>query len=212
MSARESREGVELGDDAQRARLSALLSRLATGDASAFEALYGATRTVLYRQALHLTKRRESAEEVLQESYIKVWRYARYYDAVRGVPMAWLSAIVRNQALDHLRMDLQPHRCGEEISPDLAALDESPEEVVDRSLQARRLAGYLSCLSAPQRQAISLSYFQDRTHSEISDVMQVPAGTVKSWVRRGLLKMKERILHDSKTSSAHFIRSSVSDG
>jgi len=176
--------------------LDALLSRIARGDAAAFEVLYNTTRPGLYRQALHLTKRREAAEEVLQESYLKVWRYARYYDAVRGVPMAWLCAIVRNQALDQMRVEARPQYATEEIPLDFALLEDGPEELVERRLQAQRLAGYLSCLSAPQRQAISLSYFQDQTHTEISDAMRVPPGTVKSWVRRGLIRMKESMLLD----------------
>jgi RNA polymerase sigma-70 factor (ECF subfamily) len=201
---------IDEGDG--HARLSALLSRIAHGDVVGFESLYAATRAALYRQALHLTRRRESAEDVLQESYMKIWRYARYYDAVRGRPMAWLSAIVRNQALDHLRLETKLEYLVEEISPDLVALEEGPEDVVDRSLQARKLASYLTCLSPPQRQAISLSFFQDHTHAEISDVMQAPEGTVKSWVRRGLLGMRRHMASESARDTAHITLSSVNEG
>jgi RNA polymerase sigma-70 factor (ECF subfamily) len=174
------------------ASLADLLSAGAEGDQRAFEQLYQRTSAKLHSVCFHLLRRKEPAEEVLQEAYLRIWRGARRYHPGRGVPMTWMISVARNAAIDRLR---QTRRQLQEVES--AQEDESfPEPVadlMDEVLQndpARALASCFETLDEVQRQAIVLSYCFGYGHEELADRLSVPLGTAKFWVRRGLLKLK----------------------
>lgn len=178
--------------------LAALLARVAAEDASALRTLYELTSAKLFGVALRILVRREWAEEALQESFVNIWRYAGDYRETLAAPLTWMAAIVRNRALDCLRRQRVVSSDGSsttvewtDVLDEVIAGDErDPADSALLSEQAKQLAVCLSRLDASQRQAVSLAYLRDQSHSEIAEQLAVPLGTVKSWVRRGLEKLK----------------------
>ncbi len=177
----------------ERHELSELLRVCAAGDSRAFERLYRLVAPRLYSLCLRLLRRRDLAEEVLQEGFVRIWRRAGDYDPGVASAMAWMSTIVRNHALDRLRS--RDVGLGESTVDgeglDFEAPDCDPEVLAGHSLAARRLADCLKLLQENQRQAIYLAYFHGQTHEEIAAFKNTPLGTVKAWVRRGVERLRQ---------------------
>lgn len=174
--------------------LAALLARVAGEDAAALRSLYDLTSSKLFGVALRILVKREWAEEALQDAFVSIWRYAGDYRESLAAPMTWMAAIVRNRALDVLRRQKTSAagqtEWSESLDEVLAGPDPDPADTALLSQEARRLAICMARLDANQRQAVALAYMRDQSHSEIAEVLKVPLGTVKSWVRRGLEKLK----------------------
>jgi RNA polymerase sigma-70 factor, ECF subfamily len=171
--------------------LTALIERIAKADAAALRELYDSAAPKLFGLALRILTRHEWAEEVLQESFVNIWRHAGDYRRGLSAPMTWMSAIVRNRALDHLRrVDTQETEWSDALDDLVASGEPDPETLSAVSLEARRLDGCMQQLEAAQRQAVALAYLRDQSHSEIAETLAVPLGTIKSWIRRGLAKLK----------------------
>jgi RNA polymerase sigma-70 factor (ECF subfamily) len=171
--------------------LTALLERVATEDAAALRELYDFAAPKLFGLALRILTRHEWAEEVLQDSFVNIWRFAGDYKRGLSAPMTWMSAIVRNRALDHLRrVNTQETEWSEALDDLVATGEPDPETLSAVSLQARLLDGCMQQLEPAQRQAVALAYLRDQSHSEIAETLTAPLGTVKSWIRRGLAKLK----------------------
>ena len=174
--------------------LAALLERVGGEDAAALRSLYDLTSSKLFGVALRILVKREWAEEALQDAFVNIWRYAGDYRESLAAPMTWMATIVRNRALDCLRR----HKTGtawqtewsETLDEVLAGTDPDPADTALLSEEARQLAICMARLDANQRQAIALAYLRDQSHTEIAQSLRVPLGTVKSWVRRGLEKLK----------------------
>jgi len=183
-------------DSSERsARLAALLSRVAMADQRAFEALYGLTSAHLYAVALRIVKEPSAAEEILQEAYVSVWHHAGSYDAARSQPITWLVSIVRNRCLDQLRrrdLDTVSLTTEDEDAPELDIADEgpSPADLLLRGAEAHSVRECVETLDAGQKQAIALAFYQGLSHAELARHMKQPLGTIKSWVRRGLERLK----------------------
>ncbi|MBI3452588.1 MAG: sigma-70 family RNA polymerase sigma factor [Rhodospirillales bacterium] len=172
-------------------RLTDLIAAAASGDRRAFADLYRATGAKLFGLALRILRRRDWAEEVLQEAFVNIWRHAGAYRPERGAPFAWLATIVRNRALDRLRrerpvvpLDDAPGR------ESWADPGKNPLDLALASAEARRLKACLDELDGPQRESIVLAYYEGRTHEELAARFAAPLGTVKSWIRRGLIRIK----------------------
>lgn len=177
---------------AQNARLAALLARCGIGEQRAFAELYEATSAKLFGVALRILRRQDWAEDVLQESYVNIWRHAADYAVAKSAPVTWMTSIVRNRALDWLRRP-RLESGGDEY--DIAVeswADDAPQpyESLARSTEGAALAHCLEMLDGRQRQSIALAFFHGLSHSEIAAHMREPLGTVKTWVRRGLEKLK----------------------
>ena len=160
-------------------------------DEQAFAALYRATSPKLFASAIRILRRRDWAEEVLQDSFINIWNHAAEYSEWKSAPMTWMTSIVRNRALDLLR------RPGSETSEDFETImelrmDENPGplEQTLAAADANRLAHCLKTLDARQRQSIMLAFFHGLTHSELATHLKQPLGSVKTWVRRGLQQLR----------------------
>jgi len=177
--------------------LAELIAASARGDERAFQRLYNATSDTLFGMALRILKRRDWAEEVLQESFVRVWRHAGRYDRNKGAAMTWLFRIVRNQALDWLapsRPDSFERAHGVAVDDLDDVLHDKPAsssevglaELVEYTHQAERVAACLAHLDAKQRQSIVLVFFHGLSHGDLASHMRQPLGTVKAWVRRGL--------------------------
>lgn len=173
-------------------RLGQLLSNCSLGDQAAFGELYEATSAKLFGVALRILKRRAWAEEALQDAYVKIWRHAGSFDASRGRPMTWMINVVRNQSLDLLRK--ADYRAPEdEWNPekDQRLSSENPEAQAETSEAMQRVLGCLGKLGEEQRDSILLSYHQGMTPTEVATRLERPVGTVKTWIRRGLIKVRE---------------------
>jgi RNA polymerase sigma factor (sigma-70 family) len=177
----------------RNARLMELLARTALKDQPAFADLYRLTSPHLYAVALRILRESAAAEEVLQESFVNIWHHAASYVAAKSQPLTWLTSIVRNRCLDHLRrrevetvtMD------DEEDGVTIAAEDPTPLEMLLSGADARAVRNCVEALEPGQKQAIALAFFQGLSHSELAAHLRQPLGTVKSWVRRGLERLRD---------------------
>jgi len=173
------------------ALLQDLLAASARRDRAAFSRLYQATSAKLYGVALRILRREDWAEEVLQECYVSIWTHAPDYRPGLAAPMTWMTSIVRNRCLDWLR------RPRLELADEDGALTEAAESdapgplaELERMKDAAALNRCLGELEGRQRQAIALAFYDGLSHAELAGHMREPLGTVKTWVRRGLLKLK----------------------
>ena len=173
--------------------LADLLARCALNDRKAFENLYQQSSPQLFGIVLRIVRDREYANDVLQEAFVKIWGNAGSFDTSKAKPMTWMGSIARNQAIDHLRR-LSKRPQGSEAIEDLFWLaDEGPgpDEQTHQSQEDSRLHECLEELQGQQKQAMLLAYFKGMTHEELAQHLDAPLGTVKSWVRRGLARLKQ---------------------
>ena len=170
--------------------LVALLDRSAGGDLPAFRSLYEATSAKLFGIVLRILHERGESEDVLQEVYTIVWRKAAEFDASRASPITWMATIARNRAIDRLRA--RGSRPTTTIEAAAEVRDERPgaDEILTASDEARRLNVALGKLDARHAAAIRSTYFDGLTYEALAEREGVPVGTLKSWVRRGLIRMK----------------------
>jgi RNA polymerase sigma-70 factor (ECF subfamily) len=175
--------------------LRALLARVATGDASAFRTLYDNTSPKLFGFALRILQRRELAEDVLQESFAAVWHSARDYRPHLSAPMTWMATIVRNKAFDALRatdraVEIDGADFDEAVLRALADPGATPIESLQMSRDAKALAGCMAQLDSTHRQVVGMAFFHDLSHSELAQQLALPIGTVKTWIRRSLERLR----------------------
>jgi RNA polymerase sigma-70 factor (ECF subfamily) len=176
-------------------RLAALLSRVALGDQAAFAEFYEVTSSHLYGVALRILRDPPAAEEILQEAYVNVWHHAGSYETAKSQPLTWLTTIVRNRCLDQLRrreLDTVTLTSDDDSAPayDIASDAMTPAEMLMAGSDARSVKDCVETLDAGPKQAIALAFYQGLSHSELAAHLREPLGTVKSWVRRGLERLK----------------------
>ena len=178
--------------DALAARLAGLLAQCALKNQRAFADLYQLTAAKLYGVALRILRRQDWAEEVLQECYVNIWNHAGDYAVAKSAPLTWMTSIVRNRCLDWLRRP-QTEATGEEYDIAVEAWQDDapgPMEQLVAASESAALARCLQQLEAKQRQSIMLAFFHGMSHSELAGHLKQPLGTVKTWVRRGLERLK----------------------
>jgi len=169
------------------ALLADLMHRGARGDQGAFRELYALTSPQLLALLMRMLRRRDLAEEVLQEAFLSAWHHAAEYSASKGRVMTWLVTIARNRALDQLRSIKRAA-----LAPGID-LEQLPDESIEPGygpIEARALAGCLEGLSDGQRRGVQLAYLDGLSHQEIALALRAPLGTVKAWVRRGLAALR----------------------
>jgi RNA polymerase sigma-70 factor (ECF subfamily) len=177
--------------DANRNLIAAALGRIPSGDRSAVQTVYRLTSAKLFGVALRIMGERSEAEDVLQEVYVTVWRKAADFDANRASPMTWLIAIARNRAIDRLRVTrhsrrMEPNVQADDVPDGAAGADGALENAQDHV----RLHGCLDGLAAHERGALRGAFFDGNTYEELAARMSVPLGTMKSWIRRAMIKLK----------------------
>ena len=175
------------------ARAALVEALVATGreDRAAFRTLYRLTSAKLFGVCLRICQDRSAAEDVLSDVYLLIWRRAGAYEPGRASPITWLATIARNRAIDWRRSSANRPSTSLDEAPDIA--DEEPS-AVDRLLRSEedlRLHLCLDQLDDKQRGAIRTAFFDGLTYAELAERDSVPLGTMKSWVRRGLLRLKD---------------------
>ncbi len=185
--------GRRIGMDAEalRSELAAALARVASGDRAALRLVYEMTSAKLFGVCLRILNDRSEAEDVLQDVYVTVWRKAGGFDPRLASPITWLVTIARNRAVDRQRAGKMGRRM-EPIDAAEAVSDPAPgaAEHVELIQQHQRLAGCLDELEERQAAAIRAAFLDGTTYEELAARMGVPLGTMKSWIRRGLLKLR----------------------
>ncbi|MBC3886616.1 sigma-70 family RNA polymerase sigma factor [Undibacterium griseum] len=171
------------------------LAAVARQDARAFHSLYQSTSSKLFSFALRILHKRELAEEVLQESYVNIWNSAASYQSSLAAPMTWMTTIVRNRAFDLLRrLDHTVEIDGDDFDMNVLQAMEgetvSPARHLELSQDAHALASCMARLENAHRQAMALAFFHDLSHSEVAQQLRLPVGTVKTWIRRSLDKLR----------------------
>ena len=175
-----------------RARLVQALLKVGEGDRSAFAEVYRNTSAKLFGICLRILSDRSEAEEVLQEAYVNVWRKAGAFDPERSSPITWLAALARNKAIDRLRsrragpVDGLSDEAYEVPDPGASALD-----TIEAGQDGQRLQRCMDTLEDKQAGAIRQAFFAGLSYPELASRQDLPLGTVKSWIRRGLLRLKE---------------------
>ena len=177
------------------ATLIALLDRIAQQDHAALKSLYEQCASKLYGLALRVVTNRDWAEDVLQESFLTIWRSAGDYRASLSPPMAWLGLVVRSRGLDMLRRRAADRshltqELDEVLADTLEGEQMSPLDTAQASEQAWALHQCLVQLDKRQREVVSLAYLRDLSHRELANQLKIPLGTAKSWIRRGLDQLR----------------------
>ncbi len=187
-------------------QLIALITRVAAGgdrdqasstpdSQAALRELYDLTSGKLYGVAMRVLGNRDWAEDVLQEAFLNIWRIAGDYRVALSPPMAWMGVIVRSRALDFRRRRASDRadasvELDDMLNDTLASDDANPMDTTDASEQAWALHECLRKLENKQREVVSLAYLRDLSHGELAQQLQLPLGTVKTWIRRGLDQLR----------------------
>lgn len=164
---------------------SALITRLQSGNAKAFEELYNRFSPNLLNILTSIVHDQMQAEDLLQDSFIKIWRNLHQYNSKKGRLFTWMSTIVRNCAFDYLQTFRQPHYCIDEISLERMGTVTPTYQTIDLAYWVN------SSLCPNQRQMVNLVYFQGYTHQEVSDEFGVPLGSVKTYLRQALNHLRK---------------------
>jgi RNA polymerase sigma-70 factor (ECF subfamily) len=177
--------------DANRKLIAAALGRIPKGDRAALQTVYRLTSAKLFGAALRILGTQAEAEDVLQEVYVTVWRKAADFDPNRASPITWLIAIARNRAIDRLRATRQNRR----MEPIEQAVEIADNTIpADRALEIAqdyaKLHGCLGGLEIRERDALHGAFFDGNTYEDLAARMKVPLGTMKSWIRRAMIKLK----------------------
>lgn len=179
------------GRSHERASLDEALRRCAAGDRVALRAIYDLEAPRMLGVALRLLRRRPLAEEAVHDTFVQVWQRAASFDPERGEARTWLYAVLRNRALNILRGESRTDLVEDFEPMGLVSSDESPETIALRLSDTGALKRCLDRLEPMRRQAILLAYVHGLSHGELAGRLGVPLGTMKSWIRRSLLSLRE---------------------
>jgi RNA polymerase sigma-70 factor, ECF subfamily len=174
-----------------QAELVWLLAAVAKGDQAAFERLYAATRAKLYGVLLRILGKPELADDVMQETYLKVWKMADSFDPTIASPITWMVAIARNRAIDIVRKksDLSIEDTPEAMS----AATDAPPPLARREMteELRRLLTCLGKLDPEKQRIVLLAYYSGWSREQLAQKLDIPVNTIKTWLRRSLLEIRE---------------------
>jgi len=173
------------------AELEALLSRCAAGDRAALEILYTRVAPILLAVLMRILRRRDAAEDALQDVFVSVWQRAHQFDPIRGRALAWLVSMARYRAIDMQRAARPAVALSDASALEPQLQSEGPLDAGEMLGTGALLLRCLEQIAAPQRRCLMLAYHEGLTHSEIARAVNEPLGTVKSWVRRSLLALRK---------------------
>jgi RNA polymerase sigma-70 factor (ECF subfamily) len=173
------------------------MKAIAAGDQLALERLYDRYHALVFALCLRVVKNRAEAEDVLVEVFQELWERSQRYDALRGSPLTYLSTLARSRAIDHLRV--RGRQSQRTISADAQTTDPAvspdpdPGLAADLLEQRQQVIDALESLDPIYRQAVELSFYDGLSHSEIAARLNKPLGTVKTYIRQGLIRLRDRL-------------------
>ena len=167
-----------------------LLAAVAKGDQPAFERLYSATRAKLYGVTLRILRRADLADEVIQETYLKIWSAAGQFDPALASPITWMVAIARNRAIDLLRKKAEISI--EEVPEVMDVAADTPEPLAAREMteELRRLLACIGRLDAERRKLVLLAYYNGFSREQLARQFGKPVNSIKTWLRRSLIEIR----------------------
>lgn len=172
--------------------LEQLIVRCAQQDARALEELYRVAAPSLFGCLMRMLHRREVAEDALQDVFVRIWQRAGQFDEVRGRPQAWLYSIARYRAIDEIRGGRGRNLPLDETHSEIAAPESTHTDAgVEFGARENALSRCLELLGVSQRRCLTLAFVEGYSHDQIAAAVASPLGTVKSWVRRGLISLRE---------------------
>ena len=164
---------------------------LGAGDSSALEELYDRFTPLLYPVALRILRSAQDAEDVVQQAWLQAWKSAASYDPRRGTVAAWLLTLTRSRALDRYRSLSSRRRAETQVDPEPTAVPAEPSASAAHVQMSERVRQALDTLQPQQRQVLEIAYFEGLSQSEVAEKLGAPLGTVKSWTRQGLMRLRE---------------------
>lgn len=170
--------------------IEAALAACAAGDRGALRMIYDAEAPRMIGVAMGILKRRALAEDAAHDAFVLIWRGAGTFDPERGHGRTWIYAILRHRALAILRGEARLEFSDEALGEHLASGDDDPETIIARLSEASALRRCLERLAPNRRAAIVLAYMHGMSHGELAGRLGLPLGTVKAWLRRGLITLK----------------------
>ena len=182
--------------DTERQRDVDLLARVAQGDEQAFAQFYRRSADGLFGLALKMMNDSGEAEDVLQDGFSYMWKRAATYDSSRSSPFTWAVMIVRNKAIDRLRVRQRQARIVEKATVEFLHFtdtDDVSSREPERREQCAEVRAALAEIPGDQKQAIELAFLGGLTHEQIAQQLDTPLGTVKARIRRGLLRLRDRL-------------------
>ena len=170
-----------------------LVQQLLQSDMRAFEQIYDRHSRLVYGLVYRIVQQAGTAEEVVQDVFLQLWRNAAQYDASRGPFLPWLLTMARHRALDTLRLKSERQRRREDQTEEMPGVCAAPqfEKQLDEKRRAVQVRELMTSLQPQQKRAIELAYFEGLSHTEIAATLKEPLGTVKSWIRNGLMRLRE---------------------
>lgn len=177
------------------------MERVRDGDARAFEVIVDRHGGPAFSLAYRMCGAQARAEDIVQEAFVSLWRSGARYDRARGSVRSWVLSAVHNRAVDSFRRESTRH--GQDLHDDGLAERVPAQTTTELEVQqrddARRVRGALSELPPDQRQVIELAYFGGFTHTQISEMLELPPGTVKGRMRLGLAKLRVALVAEGAT-------------
>ncbi len=181
-----------------------LFRELVSGGDAGFAVFHERLSTALFFSIRHILWDAQEAEDALQDAFMQMWKSSSRFDPARGTLFSWAVTIARHKALDRLRRARRHQRIWEVMTADGSAEEPQFEKFPDTSLveadERNRLLVALALLSRRKREAIELAFFDGMTHVEISQKCQVPLGTIKARIRRGLLTLRHELPAEERTT------------
>jgi RNA polymerase sigma-70 factor (ECF subfamily) len=167
-----------------------LIAAVAKGDEAAFERLYGATRAKLYGVVLRILRRQDLAEEVIQETYVKIWHSAGQFNPALSSPITWMASIARNRAIDLVRKKTEASIEEEPRALEVAA--DSPDPLARREMteELKRLLECVGRLEPERQKLVLLAYYNGWSREQLAEKFSAPVNTVKTWLRRSMMDIR----------------------
>lgn len=173
-----------------------LVRRLQSGDRAALAGLYDRHAALAYGVALRVLRHAEDAEDALQEAWVQIWNRSDSFDPARGSVAAWVITIARSRALDRLRRRTTRGRAESAPVIEPPAAPPPPEAGAERSAVRERVGRALEALDPRQKEVLEIAYFEGLSQSEIAERLKIPLGTVKYWMRQGLLQLRQDVAEE----------------